>query len=500
MFLERLHHWTDTHPEKTAVADSTRQLTYSQLTQFARIMRDVILRQSRCERIGIILPGSSAFAGTLLGCFWANRIAIPLNFLLQKPELQKVVADAGLDLILTTRHFSELAQALPVKCLFLEQLGLKAKFFWSKFFRMPPVPVVDENQTAVILYTSGTNGLPKGVELTYGNLASNCRDCVVHERIATDHTLLSVLPPFHVFGLTALTLLPLWMGMTVHYIPRFNPIEAVRTISEKRISILMAIPSMLSAMARVKSATSESFKSLYLTISGGEPLRETTAREFQERFGVTLLEGYGLTETSPVVSINQPWAQRTGTVGHPIPNCEIRIIGTNREVLGPQQDGEIVLRGPNVMKGYYRRADATASVIDSDGWFHTGDMGRIDSDGYLSITGRIKEMLIVGGENVFPREIENVLMQHPAVEEAAVIGHEDPSRGEVPIAFVILREGATADENELRALCRNNLAGFKVPREIRLRKDLPRGPTGKILKRLLKDDAKQQDQPNPTSP
>ncbi|MCH8965982.1 MAG: AMP-binding protein [Planctomycetes bacterium] len=224
-----------------------------------------------------------------------------------------------------------------------------------------------------------------------------------------------------------------------------------------------------------------------MAFSGGEPLQASTAEAFQDRFGVQLNEGYGLTETSPVVSLNLPWNRLSGAVGKTIPNCEVRIIDDSGSILPPDRDGEIQVRGPGVMKGYYNKADETAEVIDAEGWFKTGDQGRLSQDGFLSITGRIKEMLIIAGENVFPSEIENVLIQHPAVDEAAVIGIPDESRGEVPMAFVILKEGQSADETELRSHCRDRLASLKVPRQVKICDDLPRGPTGKILKRALLD-------------
>ncbi len=487
MILQRLCHFAETQPNAAAVSDAGRALNYGQLTTFARVMRALIVKESDCPRIGILLPGCAAFAGTLFGCLWAGRIAIPLNFLLQPAELRRVAANAGLDLVITVKHFAELAGTLGLKTLYLEQAGLKRRFLLSKFQSVPPLPTAAEAQTAVILYTSGTAGEPKGVELTYGNLMSNCRDCIAFADIQQDHTVLSVLPPFHIFGLTGTTLLPIWQGMSVHYLPRFNPAAAVKAIADRRVSIFLAIPSMYAAMQRVKRAAAEHFASMYLAISGGEPLPAEVARAYREEFGVQLDEGYGLTETSPVVSLNLPWQCRPGTVGRTIPNCQVRIVNPAGQILDRDHDGEILVRGPGVMKGYFGRPQETAAVLDADGWFHTGDQGRLDADGFLSITGRLKEMMIIGGENVFPGEIEAVLTQHPAVQEGSVIGVPDAGRGEVAVAFVILKEGAAARETELRHFCREHLASMKVPRQVLICESLPRGPTGKILKRALPD-------------
>ncbi|MHC4092577.1 MAG: class I adenylate-forming enzyme family protein, partial [Planctomycetota bacterium] len=341
---------------------------------------------------------------------------------------------------------------------------------------------------AVILYTSGTSAAPKGVELTYQNLYRNCEACIEAARMDRKQTFLNILPPFHVFGLTANVLVPVVLGASVYAIPRFQPAAALKAISEQRISIVMVIPSMYAAMLRTKSISDDALTSIHLAISGGEPLPESLAQGFEKRFGVKLHQGYGLTETSPVVSLCASHAYRDGSVGRVIPGFECRIADDQGRALPAGQDGEIQVRGPCVMKGYYRRPQETAAVIEAAGWFRTGDIGQLDEDGYLFVTGRKKEMMIVGGENVFPGEIEYVLTEHRAVAEAAVIGVADTSRGEVPVAFVTLSADARGEpvgEQELRNFARRRLAGYKVPRRIRIADDLPRGPTGKVLKRKL---------------
>ena len=251
--------------------------------------------------------------------------------------------------------------------------------------------------------------------------------------------------------------------------------------------MLMAIPSMYAALLRNKSADPKTFAGFHLLVSGGEPLPDVVADSFRERFSVELLEGYGLTETSPVISINVPRDHRRGAVGKPLTNLQLRIVTEEGHIAAANEEGEILVRGPSVMRGYHNRPEETAAVLDSDGWFATGDIGKLDHDGFLHITGRKKEMIIVGGENVFPQEIENVLSRHPAVEEAAVIGMPDPSRGEVPLAFLTLKGNVSATDIELRSFAKQHLAGYKVPREIRIVDDLPRGPTGKVAKRKLKE-------------
>lgn len=486
MLVERLLAANEKHSQRLAVDDGRTPLTYARLTSLAMVLRDVLLRETQLDRVGVMLPASAAFPAALFGTLWASKTVIPLNFLLSSSELARIAEDAGLDLILTIEHFRELVEPLPVRKVYMEHLPLKRKVFFTLLRRTPAPPVVREDDTAVLLYTSGTTAEPKGVELTYGNLHSNCMDTIEMLRIDPEQRFLNILPPFHVFGLTANVLVPVCLGATVFAIPRFSPVALLKAVPEHRITVMMAIPSMYAALLRSKSATPETFVSIYLAISGGEPLPEKLRVAVAERFGLTLYEGYGLTETSPVVSVNTPHAHRAGSVGKPIPHVEVRLVDDQDVDVPPDGEGEILVRGPGVMKGYYRKPEETARVLTPDRWFRTGDIGRLQ-DGFLSITGRRKEMLIIGGENVFPREIEAVLEDHPAVLQAAVIGVPDESRGEAPIAFVILKDGASVEEIELRNHAKKALAGFKVPKRVVIREELPTTPTGKILKRRLKE-------------
>lgn len=488
MLLDELIRAAKDSPNSIALTDGSRFLTYKQFARLAFVFRDMIAHQTACERVGIMLPATTAFPAVLMGGWWAGRIAIPLNFLLRAEELTKVVEDADIDIILTVKPFAELVAALPCKSVFLEDLPLKRKMVLAMFRSLPPPPSEDRDRTAVILYTSGTTAQPKGVELTFGNLHSNCVDCIHSILNSTDHQkFLNVLPPFHVFGLTANVLIPIFMRATVFAIPRFNPIAAVRSVEEHGITVILAIPSMYAAMLRVKSAKQDTFKKIYMAISGGEPLPESVRIGFEERFGVSIGQGYGLTETSPVIAATRKDEIAPGIVGRPIRNAEVRIVDDQMRTLPTGSDGEIVMKGPGLMKGYFRKPEETAKVIDTDGWFHTGDIGRFDERGFLAITGRIKEMLIIGGENVFPREIEAVLEEHDAVLQAAVIGIPDGLRGEAPVAFVIPKKEASVKEEELRHFARQRLAGFKTPKRVIVREDLPTGPTGKILKRKLRE-------------
>lgn len=434
--------------------------------------------------VGLLLPTGGTFPIAALGAWMAGKVIVPLNYLLKPEELQYVVDDCETDTVIAVRPLIDHMGFAPKarNTVFLdEDLDFRSvpDLAW-------PSPAEDED-LAVLLYTSGTSGKPKGVMLTHANISANIRQVIEFAEFTRADSMLGVLPQFHSFGMTALTLLPLAGGLRVVYSARFVPQRIVKLIREHRPTIFIAIPSMYNALLAVKDAGPEDFASLRYTVSGGEPLPEAVAARFFERFKVRINEGYGLTETSPVSNLCLPREYRAHSVGRPMPWIEQVIIdpATGR-TLGPGKDGEVRMRGPNIMRGYFKLPNETGVALDAEGFLHTGDMGRHDDDGHLYITGRIKEMLIVGGENVFPREIEEVLNRHPSIAASGVVGAMDPMRGETPVAFVETKEGESFDEKTLIRWCRENLAGYKVPSEVRLLQPLPRNATGKIMRRELK--------------
>ncbi|HOA75674.1 MAG TPA: AMP-binding protein [Phycisphaerae bacterium] len=501
MLVNSLLATVERYPDKIAVKDPTRELTFSQLLTFAQTIERTVAKETTCPRVGLMLPTTAAGLGTIAGILWAGRTFVPLNFLLQPVELERIVADAQIDLVISTIHFQEILSQVPVRTLYLEKLGLKRRYLWSKLCSPPPPPVVGPDDLAAIVYTSGTSGEPKGVCLTHANFLSNAKAIVEHIRITADDHFVAVLPNFHVFGLTVLNFVPMILGTSLTCIPRFSPQDMHRAIVEDRTNLVIAIPSMFSALSRLKTLDRAEFSHVKVAASGGEPLPSRVYEEVYARTGMRIIEGYGMTETSPIISADLPWAHKPGTVGPPLAGVEVQLrdaqgnvipLPTSRGLSSAPTDqpavapeGELYVRGPLVMKGYYHKPAETAAAIDAQGWLRTGDIVRIDADGYIKITGRAKDLIIVGGENVYPREIEEVLDRHPAVEESAIIGRKDGLRGEAIVGFVKLREGCSVSSTDLRAFCRESLAGFKVPREIHIRSDLPRGPTGKILKREL---------------
>ncbi len=489
MVIESLLDAVGRFPAKPAAIDPFRRLTFAQLATLAKAIRRLVLKETDCPRVGLMLPGAAGGLAALLGTLWAGRTVIPLNFLLQPQELTGIIQSAGIDLIISTRFFEPTLAAVPVRTLYIEQLGLSRRYLWEKLRRTPGPPAVSPDDVAAIVYTSGSTGQPKGVCLTHKNIESNARAAIQHFQVDPDYHLLAVLPPFHVFGLTILNFVPVILGGTVTFIPRFSAQAVCRAIGEDpSISILLAVPSMYAAIARLKSLQASQFQGIKLAISGGEPLPRKTYDLMLEKTGIRLLEGYGMTETSPVISCDMPASHRVGTVGLPLPGVQVQIRSETGQVLPNTESGELYVRGPMVMKGYYNRPEETQAAIDKDGWFRTGDIVRIAEDGHIAITGRSKDLIIVGGENVYPREVEAVLEQHPDVQEAAVVGQPDVMRGEIIVGFVIPNDGAEVTDTELRAFCRERLASFKVPRQVFVRSSLPKGPSGKVLKRELKVD------------
>jgi len=470
-------------PTRAAMVDDRR--TYKAVELLVGALHVAAAVRAKCgtQTLGIMLPTSGAFPIATLAGWMLGKTIVPLNYLLKKEELQYVVDDCGTDTVISSRLMLEhIAAPNARNILCLEDVS----------FAGVPEPIwpagAEDDDLGVLLYTSGTSGRPKGVMLTHGNISANLQQILEWISITPrNDVILGVLPQFHTFGLTVLTLLPMLAGVKAVYTARFVPQKLIRLIREHRPTIFVAIPSMYNALLSVKDAKAEDFTSLRLVVSGGEPLPDAVADKFRERFGVTINEGYGLTETAPVTNWCRPYEFRPHSVGRPLPRVVERIADINTgAVLDPTHEGEIQIAGPNVMRGYYHLPEETAKAFTADGFFRTGDIGRFDDDGHLYITGRLKEMLIIGGENVFPREIEEVLSLHPAVGGCGVVGKQDPMRGEVPIAFVEAREGMTLEPRELIFLCREKLAGYKVPAEVRVLPALPRNPTGKVMRRELK--------------
>ncbi len=470
--------------KRTLVVDDRRSYTGAELIVAAFHVAAEIEKKSSTKTVGLMLPTSAAFPIAALASWMLGRVIVPLNYLLKPEELDYVVKHSGVDCVVTVGPMLEAIGYTPdVKSLImLDQIDFKSvpELRWPR--------LADNEDLATLIYTSGTTGRPKGVMLTHGNLVANIAQGARGMNANSKDVFLGVLPQFHCFGVTQLTLTPLSVGAKVVYTAKFVPAKILELARKHKATVFIGIPSMYGALINAKSGTPEDFASMKLMVSGAEPLPDATLERFKEKFGVKICEGFGMTELSPATNVSLPQCNKRHSVGKPLPEMEQRIVDPATEAELPTgTEGELRLRGPNLMAGYYRRETDTQNAIDCQGYLRTGDIAKIDDDGYLYITGRLKEMIIVGGENVFPREVEEILNNHERVCCSGVIGVQDPVRGEVIVGFVEPNEGETVDANELRVWCREFLPGYKCPREIHVVEALPRNPVGKIMRKELKN-------------
>ncbi len=575
------------NPSRVVMVDDKRSYKAIEVLVGAMHIAGALSAKCKTDTVGLLIPTSGAFPMAALAGWMLGKTVVPINYLLKPEEMNYIVRDCGCDTIITAQALVDFLGDGFAACVGQDEIANGKSHIANEdkettphpkpetrdpkpaapsiiklddisFKGMPPLhefhwpKIVPDDKLAVLLYTSGTSGKPKGVMLTHGNITANIQQIREWVHLTKDDVAFGVLPQFHTFGLTVLSLLPLTVGFKAVYTARFVPGRIIKAFREHRPTLFVAIPSMYNALLHAKDSKPEDFAGIRYLVSGGEPLPQVVFDTFKEKFGVTIAEGYGLTETSPVTNWCRPEEWKRGTVGKPLPRMDQRIVaiegfgesggsGLGSRVSGlgsepslpkpetrnpkpdtwrevPQgQEGEIRMKGPNVMQGYFHLPEETANAFDERGYFRTGDIGRFDADGMLSITGRLKEMLIIGGENVFPREIEEVLNAHPSVKESGVVGKKDPMRGELPVAFVELREeaggaglgdrvsglGSDASnpkpetrnpkpdpasdlEKALIQWCRSKLAGYKVPDEIRVVDALPRNATGKVVRRELK--------------
>lgn len=486
MLFEPLFAHAAQTPDAVAIIDDRGRYTFAQLAAMSAGLGMYLSMQTSQPRIGLLLPNGAGFVASFYGTLLAGKTVVPINFLLGEKEVAHIVKDSEIDVVVTIPQLAGRLKDMPLKIVDLTQLPQTPPFAIKPRF---PSPAADD--VAVLLYTSGSTGLPKGVMLTYNNFQSNVDASIIHAQLQRRHHFLGIIPLFHSFGITAMMLAPIQLGALLIYLARFSPVATVNAIREHQASLIFGTPSMFGAIARLKDVKPEDFASIYAMITGAEPLPAAIRQAFQSRFGVTLYEGFGMTETSPVISLNVPQSNRPGSVGKPIPGAQIRIADENGQPLPVGQIGEIWVKGPMVMKGYHNLPDETLATLTADGYLKTGDLGQMDADGFLFVTGRKKEMIIIAGEKAYPREIEETLLRHPGVAEAAVMGKKDPSRGEVIVAFVSPREGQTLQADQLRDFCREQgLAQWKCPREVIILPELPKSPTGKIVKRELAESLK----------
>jgi long-chain acyl-CoA synthetase len=474
--------------DAVAIKLDDAKLTYSQLDGASAHVAGLLKSKGvePGDRVGIMLPNVPYFPVVYYGALRLGAVVVPMNVLLKGREVKFYLEDPEAKVLFAWHDFADAAEQGASET-GAELLLVEPGEFEDVVGSAEPLTEVADrsgDDTAVILYTSGTTGTPKGAELTHDNLMSNVGtilDTLI--QINEDDVVLGALPLFHSFGQTCGLNSCIAAGGTLTLIPRFDPDKALEIVKRDRVTIFEGVPTMYVAMLHADSADSADTSCLRLCVSGGSAMPGEVLRAFEDEFGCKILEGYGLSETSPVASFNHPDRERkVGSIGTPVAGVEMRVVDDDGGEVEQGEVGEIAIRGPNVMKGYWRKDDATAEVMQ-DGWFLTGDMAKVDEDGYFFIVDRKKELIIRGGYNVYPREVEEALYGHPAVQEAAVVGVPDDKLGEEVGAAVVLKSGEDVSADDLREYVKGEVANYKYPRKIWIVDELPKGPTGKILKR-----------------
>ena len=491
------------YPNNPAVIFGAKKISFSELCIFtdrlAQGLREIGI--SKGDRVALLLGNSPHFIICYFAVVKLGAIVVPINHMFRSDEISYIVSDSQASTLITSYVYLDAVLKIKKEVQSLKNVLTTSKekgeiisiYEWVyDSFKQFEGEDVEKDDVASILYTSGTTGYPKGAMLSHGNLISNAIACKEAIRATKKDRAICILPLFHSFAATVCMLLPLYVGGATVVMKSARPFKrTIRAILKNKVTVFVGIPSLFNILKDVKlPKIIDSFLIRFLLpirvcISGAAALPIPTWKKFQKRFRIALLEGYGLTEASPVVSLN-PYKgiNKGGSIGLPINGVEVDIVNTDNKSLGVGEVGEILVKGPNVMQGYFNKPEDTAQTI-KNGWLHTGDLGKKDEDGYIYIVGRKKDMVNVRGLNVYPREIEDLLYQHPKVKEVAVIGIPDYHKGEVPKGFIVLKESVQATEREFILFLRERLANYKVPRYIEFRESLPKNTTGKILKRVL---------------
>jgi long-chain acyl-CoA synthetase len=443
------------------------------------------------DRVGLQMPNVPYFPVIYYGALRLGAVVVPMNPLLKAGEVEFHLKDSGAKVLIAWHDCADPAtkgsEAADAECVIAKPGEFEPMLGEAEPFNETAERADDD--PAVIIYTSGTTGTPKGAALMHSNLASGASTARDLVDAGPDWVSLATLPLFHVFGMNSVMNTALKARGLLTLLPRFEPAKALEIIERDKVNSFAGVPTMYSALLHDDSRDKFDSSSLDLCVSGGSAMPVELLHGFDEAFGAKILEGYGLSETTGMGSFNLPDRERKpGSIGLPVGGTEFRLVDDDGNDVPKGERGEIAMRGPFVMKGYWDKPDATADTI-KDGWFHTGDIGEVDDDGYYFIVDRKKELIIRGGYNVYPREIEEVLYTHPAVREVAVIGVPHDDLGEEVAAVVALKPDAEATPDELKAFAKERVAAYKYPRRVEIADDLPKSPTGKILKREIELDS-----------
>jgi len=481
-------------PGAAAIRLGEIELSYGELddrsARLATLLREKGFQQG--DRVGVMLPNVPEFPIAYYGVLRAGGIVVPMNVLLKRREIAFYLEDSGAGLLLAWHGFAEEARDGAADA-GAEMIEVEPAGFAAILGELEPATdLADtaEDDTAVILYTSGTTGKPKGAELTHLNLFRNADvSGRTTSEIAQGDVVLGALPLFHSFGQTVSMNASLKVGACLTLVPKFDPGEALATMQRDGVTHFYGVPTMYGALLHHPERESFDTSALRICITGGASMPVEVLRGFEDAFGAKVMEGYGLSETSPVACSNHPDKERkAGSIGTPIEGVEMQVVDEDDNPVAQGEVGEIVIRGHNIMKGYWQRSEATAEAMRG-GWFHSGDMARTDEEGYFYIVDRKKDLIIRGGYNVYPREVEEVLYEHPKIREAAVVGVPHDEWGEEIGAAVVLHDGEELAPEEVSSYVKERIAAYKYPRVVWFIDELPKGPTGKILKREIEPPA-----------
>ncbi len=477
------------NPGKTCIKFAGRSYSYSEIDRSVTLSAGGLKAEGLKlnDRVAILMDNCPEYIILYFAILRAGGVVIPVNTFLEPDEVLYIVEDSGCKMMLFSNKFS--AHVEKVKG---SQLEVKVFTFDQLPQESTEPEIVDENDIATFLYTSGTTGFPKGVMLSHRNLLSNAEACIEAMNVTHKDKVLLFLPLFHAFSFTVCVLLPICAGASIVLLVSVKPFSKVmRSIVKDRVTLFVAVPTVYNILSKKKlpffaRIIMKFLVKIRLCFSGAAALPEATLHEFEKRFAIPLLEGYGLTEASPVISVNPLKGMRKpSSVGLPVPGIEVSVADEDGSELGPDEIGELIVRGPNVMKGYFNREEETSAVL-KDGWLFTGDIVKIDADGYIFIVDRKKDLIIVDGMNIYPREIEDLVLQHSDVEECAMVGIPDSKGMEVTCLFIIKKENAAVDDIEISAYLKGRIAKFKMPRKIRFIEEFPKTATGKIKKAELR--------------
>jgi long-chain acyl-CoA synthetase len=497
---DRVARAASAHPGKVALIVGDRSITYGELEdRVARAAGGLAqLGIEPGDRVALLLGTTPEFVEALHGAWRIGATVAPLNVMLTPEELGYVLADAAARVVVTDRAFLPAALAVRDRLAGLDHVVVvrgrsprRTHSYEKLLSRATPHPASlrDPSDLGLLVYTAGTTANPKGVMLTHGNLAANLDQMsrVPALREAEDDVVLLALPLFHIYALNVVLGLTLQEGATALLVERFDPAATLGLIRRHRVTVLFGAPTMFAAWLRAAEARDVDLSSVRLAVSGAAALPGQVLGAFRDRFGVTIWEGYGLTETAPALTTTALGDDaRPDSIGLVLPGVDVRLVDEHGEDVDPGDPGEIVVRGPNVFAGYWGKPEETEAAF-RDGWFRTGDVAYRDEDGYLHIVDRAKDLVIVSGFNVFPKEVEDVIVSHPSVAECTVVGVPDERTGEAVKAFVVPAAGVSVDAEEILEHCRARLARFKWPSEVEIVTELPKHITGKVLRRRLRE-------------